>query len=380
MPEQTPIERIADWVGDEADLSLDEQGRILVGGEMRIDVDVDDERLLLTHTSAEPGAGDDRVAELRTRLPGRATTMTGTVESGATGATVTITNHVYLDGLNHQTFSTAIRDLIGAVDTVGVTVAELEPAETAEPEPAQDPQPEPTPEPMAVAAPEAPHAPEPTREMAAAWVATHVVPSGGMSAWSEPNPELEPAADLEARVQLSIAERRGDWAKVVGSNGWTGWVDARRLVTLGTAPSGPSTSAGLKFSAANANPIILVGALLIGLSALLPWLDTGVDNFSAMDLSASILFDYEGTGSPYIGWILFGIGALTLAVGFLNRPTGPAIVVGIAGIVIPALFAAQIYRLVTDFGGSFSDLTDVLGFGPSATLIGGIVTLVGGNR
>lgn len=383
MPDKTPLERISDWVGDEADLSLDEQGRILVGDEMRIDVDVDDERLLLTHTAVETAAGEDRVAELRSRLPGRATTMTGTVEPGAEGATVTITNRVYLDGLNHQTFSTAVRELIGAVDAVGVaaTQPEAEPQPEPAPEPEPEPQPEPAPEPAAVTpAPEAPHAPEPTREMGPAWVATHVVPTGGMSAWSEPNPGLQPVANLEARVQLSIAERRGDWAKVVGSNGWTGWVDARRLVALEAAASGPPSAAGINFGFGKANPIILVGALLIGLSALLPWLDTGVDNRSAMDLSASILFDYEGTGSPYIGWVLFGIGALTLAVGFMSKPTVPAIILGIAAIAVPALFAAQIYQLVTDLGGSFSDLTDVLGFGPATTLVGGIVVLVGGNR
>jgi len=387
MPEKSPLELIADWVEDEFDLSLDEQGHILVGGQIRIDVDVDDERLLLTHASVEPGADDHRIAELRSLLPGRATTMVGAVEPGADGATVTITNRVYLDGLNHQSFSTAVRDLIGAVDALGMTATQPEPA--AEPEPTAEPaveaapeaQPESVPQPVAAAAPavDVPHAPEPTRETPPAWVATHAVPSEGMSAWPDPNPSLEPIASLEARVRLSIAERRGDWARVVGSNGWTGWVDARRLVALETAPSGaPAAATG--FGAGKPNPIILVGALLIGLSAMLPWLDTGVETFNAMDLSAQILFDYEGTGSPYIGWVLFGIGALTLAVAFMRKPTAPAVVLGIAAIVVPGLFGMQINQLVSDLGGGFSDLTDVIGFGPGVTIVGGIVALVGGNR
>jgi hypothetical protein len=366
MADKTPLEQLSDWVAAESDLSLDEKGRIVVGDEMRIDVDLDAERLLLSHSSVEPAAGTDRLAELRSRLPGRATTMTGAVDGVDGGATVKITNRVFLDGLNHQTFATALRELVGAVDALGVAAAQPEPV--AEPEPVA---------PLPAATAEA--APEPTRETPPAWVATHVVPSGGMSAWPEPNPELQPVANLEARVRLSVAERRGDWARVVGSNGWTGWVDARRLVATDAAPSGaPST--GFSFGSGKPKPIILVGALLIGLSALLPWLDSGFETFNAMDLSGMILFDYEGTGAPYIGWILFGIGALTLAAAFMRKPTAPAVVLGIAAIAVPVLFAAQIYRLVTDLGGSFGDLTDVIGFGPAATLVGGIVALVGGNR
>jgi hypothetical protein len=34
-------------------------------------------------------------------------------------------------------------------------------------------------------------------------------------------------------VQLSIIEQSGAWSRVMGSNGWTGWVDGRLLVRLG---------------------------------------------------------------------------------------------------------------------------------------------------
>jgi hypothetical protein len=50
-----------------------------------------------------------------------------------------------------------------------------------------------------------------------------------MQAWSAPNPALAPTTSLAAGLDLAIAERAGDWAKVVAVNGWTGWVDARRL-------------------------------------------------------------------------------------------------------------------------------------------------------
>jgi hypothetical protein len=57
---------------------------------------------------------------------------------------------------------------------------------------------------------------------------THTSPPGGLDAWSEPG-SGPPATHLEAGVPLAVAERRGDWARVSAANGWSGWVDGRRL-------------------------------------------------------------------------------------------------------------------------------------------------------
>ena len=59
---------------------------------------------------------------------------------------------------------------------------------------------------------------------------THRVPDEGMAAWAAPNPSLPPIVTLGGRLELVVAERAGDWARVVAVNGWTGWVDGRRLV------------------------------------------------------------------------------------------------------------------------------------------------------
>jgi hypothetical protein len=61
------------------------------------------------------------------------------------------------------------------------------------------------------------------------WQATHVVPANGLPAWTEPNPDQPAATQLAGGVELSITERRGEWAKVAGENGWEGWVDGREL-------------------------------------------------------------------------------------------------------------------------------------------------------
>lgn len=59
---------------------------------------------------------------------------------------------------------------------------------------------------------------------------THVVPASGMQAWDAPDPARPPVAMLAPGVQLQVTEQNGAWSKVLGSNGWTGWVDGRLLV------------------------------------------------------------------------------------------------------------------------------------------------------
>jgi hypothetical protein len=56
-----------------------------------------------------------------------------------------------------------------------------------------------------------------------------MAPSGGMQAWFAPDGTRPVIATLAAGVRLRVIERRGDWAHVAASNGWSGWVDGRRL-------------------------------------------------------------------------------------------------------------------------------------------------------
>jgi protease PrsW len=92
--------------------------------------------------------------------------------------------------------------------------AEAAPAEAAA---ASDP---------AVAAQSMPAVPFP----APVWDPTHVVPAGGLPAWDAPDPARQPVAMLSERVELIVVARVGAWAQVRGVNGWTGWVDGRRIV------------------------------------------------------------------------------------------------------------------------------------------------------
>jgi RsiW-degrading membrane proteinase PrsW (M82 family) len=74
--------------------------------------------------------------------------------------------------------------------------------------------------------------PVPPPPIAEAWTPTHRVPAAGQTAWPVPDPRFPPVAVLAAGVELRLVEQTGDWARVVASNGWTGWVDARLLVLI----------------------------------------------------------------------------------------------------------------------------------------------------
>lgn len=69
------------------------------------------------------------------------------------------------------------------------------------------------------------------RSEPATWAPTHRVPLGGMRAYAHPHPAAPVVAELPERLELRLVERRADWANVRAVNGWTGWVDGRRLVS-----------------------------------------------------------------------------------------------------------------------------------------------------
>jgi len=58
---------------------------------------------------------------------------------------------------------------------------------------------------------------------------THRVPVEGLPSWQVPNGTTA-ATGLAGGLELQVVQQVGDWAQVRAVNGWTGWVDARRLL------------------------------------------------------------------------------------------------------------------------------------------------------
>jgi 5,10-methylenetetrahydrofolate reductase len=109
--------------------------------------------------------------------------------------------------------------------------APAQPAEPAQPVPAAEggeTAPMPVQEPAQPAQPAAAQAPE-QPGTAGGWAPTHVVPGGGMLAWQAPHPQAPQTARLQPGLPVQVVERLGDWARVMASNGWWGWVDGRML-------------------------------------------------------------------------------------------------------------------------------------------------------
>ena len=69
----------------------------------------------------------------------------------------------------------------------------------------------------------------------AAFEPTHAAPAAGLKTWVAPGGA--PAPDLPGGMGVQLAERQGDWARVVCSNQWSTWVDARRLIDLAALQS-----------------------------------------------------------------------------------------------------------------------------------------------
>ncbi|MEE1816222.1 hypothetical protein PUR59_14525 [Streptomyces sp. SP18ES09] len=81
---------------------------------------------------------------------------------------------------------------------------------------------------------------------------THVVPRSGLSAWEAPDPGL-PTTALDAFLPVRLEERTGDWGRVLCSNGWTAWVDARLLVSV---PDDPPAAGGPLTRTADPRPLM----------------------------------------------------------------------------------------------------------------------------
>ncbi|MFJ7175891.1 hypothetical protein ACIQXA_05565 [Streptomyces massasporeus] len=81
---------------------------------------------------------------------------------------------------------------------------------------------------------------------------THVVPQNGMPAWEAPDP-ARPTVDLDPLLPVQLLQRQGDWGHVLCFNGWSAWVDGRRLVAV---PLDPPAADGPLTRAADPRPLL----------------------------------------------------------------------------------------------------------------------------
>jgi len=383
------VKRIAGWCKAADDLSMDGT-TVTVTGEPPIEVTVEsgDDAIVLKHTHSVGEAHDDFAGHAKALLGGRGSMLEGEVATDKDGTRVEIRYPIYLDGLNRQTFLLAIRDITSTADRLAGITADAAADEPVE-QPATRKQAD---EPGAESGSE----PEPATaetvvvDAATGWAPTHTVPGDGMSAWAEPDPGLAPIAKLSARVELQVNEQRGAWARVTGSNGWTGWVDARKLRPLAAAPSGrvPITQAAPAAIGTAAGgsarsvgltiqpPAVIGGlAMIVGSLPFLKWLPT--PNFDASGWDAGLGWLWQGSlANPRLGLVMTLLGIAAIGVAFLPRlPRGALVAIGLAGTLVTALFAFQVVRVLA--GSQWQVLWDGgIGFGWWIAFLGSILTVI----
>lgn len=373
MAQLTPtqaLEHAREWLAAEDGMSAADDGTITVDGNppLSLALTTDDERVVIRHTHEERGAGAGRADAVMAAMPDRGTMLHVSAAVAKTGVTFTFTNPVYLDGFSRHALMTAIHELVAAIDRVGGATSvetRVQPAVVADVTPAP------------ASAPVTPVETD-TAEVdpvAAAWSPTHRVPAGGMRAWNDPDPAAQPASRLEARVELTVAERRGDWARVVGVNGWTGWVDARKLEAV--RPTGTS---GIELGNLSIRPLPAAGAVILLLAAFLPWVSGQGASLSAFDLALSSLWSDVAVGTPYLGWLILAFVAAAVFLAATAPRPGVSSLLGTLSVATGAVFAVQLYRGASDSGATIGQVFDLVGLAVWAMIAAGAVLLASARR
>jgi hypothetical protein len=374
------LDRIATWCESEDDLEIEET-TLTVAGEppLEMSLELGEEALTLLHlhavTDPPHGFADDAVA----LLSRRSSIVTGEVVTGTDRTQARVRYPIYLDGLNRQSFLVAVREMVAAIEALDRLAAstaepEAEDAATATDAAAGAPPPSEPAQPAEKAA-------EPARpaQPSTPWAPTHSVPATGMSAWAEPDPAQQPTATLAAGVQLRVDEQRGAWARVTGSNGWTGWVDARILQPAGASapiaaasPSGAARTAG---SNLQAQPVALLGGIAVIVSTFLAWGDWTFAK--ALDVSVAAVYplsEWVSWDQPKIGILLLVAGALALLAALV-----PAVNPGLriaAGLIAVVMGVGLLLSYVIVASVPIGDLFDHRLTGAFVAIAGGIVTML----
>jgi hypothetical protein len=199
-----------------------------------------------------------------------------------------------------------------------------------------------------------------------------------MAAWSSPDPSVAPVANLSPGVQLRVDEQRGAWASVTGSNGWTGWVDARILQPIGAAatavvaPSATRPAAGSPFPIGS--PVGLLGGILMVAATFLAW---GHWTFvKALDVSLAAVYplsEWFTWSQPRVGVVLLAAGAAAISASLIPA-IGPGLRV-LAGLLAVWMSAGLLVTALVN-GAAVSDLLDHQLTGLYVAFVGGMLAMM----
>jgi SH3-like domain-containing protein len=213
---------------------------------------------------------------------------------------------------------------------------------------------------------------------------TFVIPPGGLAAWSTPDPTQPPASNAQAGLEVELLEANGNWAHVEFTNGWKAWLDRTALVRPQAAATSPWTestvvmpatagapaSTGAQISAiwrapSRITPLPGIGAALIVLGGLLPWLTGGGESVNAWDMPVWDLLSRSPTSNDWrAGWFL--LIPLLACIPYLTSKPFPRLATALLASV-GTTFGFAGFLLHNDAPGTS------LGIGVIMTFLGGIV-------
>jgi hypothetical protein len=250
---------------------------------------------------------------------------------------------------------------------------------------------------------------------------THRAPDDGMQAWDTPDGTKPPVAALDARLDVEVVERQGAWARILCSNGWSAWVDGRRLVEMSAAAAAPTPAPTPAPAAAWSSPpasspaaptaptpaapagawtvpagtapapprtsefgvgsiLALAGAAVVLISGWLKWVSFDEQGFelelSSYQIPMKFLVDSDvgplEAGLP-IGALLLLLAAVCVVGALVPTVRLLSIVGGGLAVVVALLFVFQLDRAADPFG-----LSDFLSIAPFVALLGGGLGIAGG--
>ena len=150
-----------------------------------------------------------------------------------------------------------------------------------------------------------------------------------------------------------------------------------------TSPSGSTRRRWGPFLTFGPGALIgLLGAALTALSGWLTWL-TGSQppRQSGYDTPAKFLLDSHATaGGVTLGVIMLVVGVLVVIAAILAHGRVPAIALGVVSVAAAGLFVYQLRLAVHELNRTTQlalQVRDVIGIGPFAAAVGGVVAVVG---
>jgi hypothetical protein len=227
------------------------------------------------------------------------------------------------------------------------------------------------------------------------------VPTGGLPAWSRSDATEQPVARLDPGLEVHVVERWGDWANIRCSNGWTAWVDGRRLeaidsvepvlVATSARAAGPTTRpvSGSVGKLGWSRSVVVggrtieiglpaIGAVLALVGSMLDWFSTTGLSASSFDVKLNFLVSPKSDPSgPDIGLVLLAaiVGvAVLVVVGTRERERRW---IGGAVAAVAGVFVVQLQRWLSQFPeDQRPGLFDTIGLGVWLTLVGGALMVL----